>query len=69
MKLFLYFCTWLFVFQMVHLIRDEILPYAGTVPKGFVMHIMDLLNRGSIHSAMSDTFVGKEHFCVKPACG
>ncbi|XP_076468992.1 protein MON2 homolog [Babylonia areolata] len=43
--------------KMVHLIRDEILPYAGTVPASFVVKVMELLNRGSIHSAMSDTFV------------
>ena len=56
------------VFQMVHLIRDEILPYAGAVPKSFVMRIMDLLNRGSIHSAMSDTFVGKGHIKLNTCC-
>ncbi|KAK7101826.1 protein MON2 homolog [Littorina saxatilis] len=43
--------------KMVHLIRDEILPYASNVPNPFVMKVMELLNRGSIHSAMSDTFV------------
>ncbi|KAL8578559.1 hypothetical protein ACOMHN_015015 [Nucella lapillus] len=43
--------------KMVHLIRDEILPYANTVPTSFVVKVMELLNRGSIHSAMSDTFV------------
>lgn len=43
--------------KMVHLIRDDILPYASTVPADFVVRIMDLLNRGSIHSAVSDTFV------------
>ncbi|KAK7482792.1 hypothetical protein BaRGS_00025958 [Batillaria attramentaria] len=43
--------------KMVHLIREDILPYASSVPSDFVVRIMDLLNRGSIHSAVSDTFV------------
>lgn len=43
--------------KMVHLIRDEILPHASTMPNSFIVRVMELLNRGSIHSAMSDTFV------------
>nr|KAG5696461.1 hypothetical protein BaRGS_020998 [Batillaria attramentaria] len=31
--------------KMVHLIREDILPYASSVPSDFVVRIMDLLNR------------------------
>lgn len=48
----------LFVKQVVQLIRDDILPHAASMPKEFALKIMDILNRGSIHSATSDTFVG-----------
>ncbi|PVD25080.1 hypothetical protein C0Q70_15578 [Pomacea canaliculata] len=46
--------------KIVHLIRDDILPYASSVPNDFVVRVIDLLNKGSIHSAVSDTFVDTE---------
>lgn len=46
--------------KVVQVIRDDILPYAGTMPKDFIMKIMDILNKGSIHSATSDTFIDTE---------
>lgn len=36
---------------MIELIRNEILPYSSSVPKEFVVKIVILLNKGSIHSA------------------
>ena len=42
--------------QVIELIREEILPYASSTPSDFVVSIMVLLNKGSIHSASgSDT--------------
>ena len=41
------------------MIRDDILPHAHLVPQEFVVRIMDILNKGSIHSTTSDSFVGK----------
>ncbi|XP_021343975.1 protein MON2 homolog isoform X2 [Mizuhopecten yessoensis] len=43
--------------KVIQMIRDDILPYAGTMPKDFVKRVMKLLNRGSIHSTTSDNFI------------
>ncbi|XP_065358629.1 protein MON2 homolog [Calliphora vicina] len=40
--------------QVIELLRDEVLPYAHEMPHQFIMQIVVLLNKGSIHSA-SDT--------------
>ena len=45
-------------FQVIYMIRDDILPHASNVPKDFVEKVMAILNRGSIHSTTSDTFIG-----------
>ena len=47
--------------QVVGVIRDEILPYSRHMPEEFVIHIMKVLNKGSIHSATSSAFIGKPH--------
>jgi hypothetical protein len=39
--------------KVVELIRDSILPYAGQMPKEFVLQVVSILNKGSIHSATS----------------
>ncbi|KAH9363347.1 hypothetical protein HPB48_006453 [Haemaphysalis longicornis] len=44
--------------QVVQLIREIILPHSSHVPKDFVLKIVALLNKGSIHSATSSTPVG-----------
>lgn len=41
--------------QIIELIRNEILPYASSIPKEFILKIVVLLNRGSIHSATSSS--------------
>lgn len=46
--------------KIVHLIREGILPYANQVPREFVVRVVTLLNRGSIHSATSNTPVDIE---------
>ena len=43
----------------MELIRDDILPYATSVPSEFVVKIMNILNKGSIHSATSNAFIGE----------
>ncbi|CAL1538550.1 unnamed protein product, partial [Lymnaea stagnalis] len=43
--------------RVVNLIRDDILPHAGHLPPDFMVKVMDILNRGSIHSTTSDCFV------------
>lgn len=45
--------------QVIQLIRECILPHAGKMPKVFVLRIVALLNKGSIHSATSSAPVGK----------
>ncbi|EDW76180.1 uncharacterized protein Dwil_GK14801 [Drosophila willistoni] len=40
--------------QVIELLRDEVLPHAHEMPHQFIMQIVVLLNKGSIHSA-SDT--------------
>ncbi|XP_071082780.1 protein MON2 homolog [Haliotis cracherodii] len=46
--------------KVVQVIRDDILPYANSMPQDFVVRVMDILNKGSIHSATSDTFIDTE---------
>lgn len=40
--------------QVIELLRDEVLPHSHEMPHQFIMQIVVLLNKGSIHSA-SDT--------------
>nr|CAH7751143.1 unnamed protein product [Callosobruchus chinensis] len=37
--------------QIIELLRTEVLPYSKTIPKDFIMQVVILLNKGSIHSA------------------
>ena len=54
------------LFQVVYMIRDDILPHSANIPKDFVEKIMTILNKGSIHSTTSDSFIGKYlHFQSK----
>ncbi|KAJ8301796.1 hypothetical protein KUTeg_020783 [Tegillarca granosa] len=46
--------------KVVYMIRDDILPFATSMPKEFVMKIMQILNKGSIHSTTSDAFIDTE---------
>ncbi|XP_052779500.1 protein MON2 homolog isoform X2 [Mya arenaria] len=43
--------------KVVHMLRDDILPFASTVPPEFTEKVMSILNRGSIHSTSSDSFI------------
>jgi hypothetical protein len=36
--------------QLIEQLRDEILPYSGEIPNHFIMNIVVILNKGSIHS-------------------
>lgn len=42
---------------VVELVRQEILPYSASMPDEFVHRIMALLNRGSIHSTSTASFL------------
>lgn len=37
--------------KLIQLLRTEILPYSSQIPKDFIMQVVILLNKGSIHSA------------------
>lgn len=37
--------------QVIELLRDEILPYSNEIPQQFILNVVVLLNKGSIHSA------------------
>ncbi|XP_034257035.1 protein MON2 homolog [Thrips palmi] len=41
--------------QVIELVRDEVLPYSPLVPKEFVLRVVVLLNKGSIHSATANS--------------
>ncbi|XP_054162002.1 protein MON2 homolog isoform X2 [Oppia nitens] len=41
--------------KIVELIRDTIMPFASQIPKEFVLQIVSLLNKGSIHSATNSS--------------
>lgn len=45
-------------FQLIELIKDEILPSSTRAPKDFLRQLTSILNRGSIHSA-TDQFNGE----------
>lgn len=47
-----------FDWQLLRMIREEILPHSAALPKDFMARVMALLNRGSIHSAADATFSG-----------
>jgi len=44
--------------QVVQLIRDDILPNSSKLPRDFIAKLMHILNRGSIHSVTSSSFIG-----------
>ncbi|XP_015786183.1 protein MON2 homolog isoform X3 [Tetranychus urticae] len=46
--------------KVVELIRDNILPHAGQMPKEFVLQIVSILNKGSIHSATNGSPIDTE---------
>lgn len=48
--------------QVIELLRDEVLPHSHSIPREFVLKVVVLLNKGSIHSASNSTN-GK--FCIK----
>lgn len=37
--------------QIIDLLRNEVLPYSKNIPKEFILQVVILLNKGSIHSA------------------
>lgn len=37
--------------QIIDLLRTEVLPYSSSIPRDFVLKVVILLNKGSIHSA------------------
>lgn len=39
--------------ELIEQLRDEVLPYSGEIPHQFVLNVVVLLNKGSIHSATS----------------
>ena len=43
--------------QLIELIRDQILTYSKFVPKEFLLKVIILMNKGSIHSATADESV------------
>lgn len=51
--------------KVVELIRDSILPYAGQIPKEFILQVVSILNKGSIHSATNSSPVGTLSFTLK----
>lgn len=47
--------------KVVELIRDSILPFASETPQEFVLQVVSILNRGSIHSATANSPIGSCH--------
>lgn len=45
--------------QVMELLRDEVLPHSQHIPHQFILRVVMLLNKGSIHSATSN--IGKIH--------
>jgi len=47
-----------FTMQVIQMIRDDILPNSSKLPRDFIAKLMHILNRGSIHSVTSSSFIG-----------
>lgn len=47
------------VLQVVQMLREDVLPHTKTLPDDFVAKVMHILNKGSIHSAASSSFIGE----------
>jgi hypothetical protein len=41
--------------QVIEQLRDEVLPYSGEIPQQFILNVVVLLNKGSIHSATTNS--------------
>lgn len=44
--------------QIIELLRDEVLPHSLEVPQQFILNVVVLLNKGSIHSATTASNAG-----------
>jgi hypothetical protein len=44
--------------QVIEQLRDEVLPYSGEIPHQFILNVVVLLNKGSIHSATATSNSG-----------
>lgn len=45
--------------KIIELVRNNVLPFASQLPKEFVLQMVALLNRGSIHSSSTGSPTGK----------
>jgi hypothetical protein len=50
--------------QVIQLIRDDILPNSAKLPRDFIAKVMQILNRGSIHSVTASSFIGLYIRCI-----
>jgi hypothetical protein len=48
--------------RVIEQLRDEILPYAHSIPKEFTLKVVVMLNKGSIHSATHTSSAGNLNF-------
>lgn len=46
--------------QVMELLRDEVLPHSQHIPHQFILRVVMLLNKGSIHSATTTNIGEKE---------
>ena len=46
--------------QAIQLIREDILPNAAKLPRDFIAKLMHILNKGSIHSVTTSSFIGNQ---------
>lgn len=44
--------------QVMELLRDEVLPHSQHIPHQFILRVVMLLNKGSIHSATTAANIG-----------
>ncbi|KAG8230381.1 hypothetical protein J437_LFUL014167 [Ladona fulva] len=44
--------------KVIELLRDEVMPHSSAIPKDFVLQVIVLLNKGSIHSASASRSSG-----------
>lgn len=46
--------------QIIDLLREEVLPFSTEIPHEFILKVVVLLNKGSIHSATTSTIGGEK---------
>lgn len=51
--------------QIIEILRTDILPFSSSIPKEFILKVVILLNKGSIHSATNTNIDTEMEFTLR----